>query len=240
LFIHLKTIFKSDSFTAKKYNRKTGNKKIADVHKTTEVLTCLTLESRNKVDEMVDNALKKAELKQGWYRIMMKLKANGLKWLKALHLLAVACWVGGGVSLILLYFIKPGLNDAGTLYGINRSIHHVDIAVVVIPGAFGCFITGLVYSIFSNWGFFRHNWIIYKWIVTIVAILFGTFFLGPWETQMMEISGKIGLSSLTDKSYLYNEKMNLIFGSIQVAVLIITIFISIFRPWKKSKQDNKT
>jgi len=168
---------------------------------------------------------------------MIKLNANGLRWLKAFHLLAVSCWVGGAVSLILLYFIKTGISDGGVLYGINRSIHHVDMAVVVIPGAFGCFITGLVYSTFSNWGFFRHRWLIFKWIVTVIAILFGTFFLGPWETEMMKISGKTGLSSLTDAEYLYNEKMNLFFGTVQVSVLIITIFISVFKPWKKLKKE---
>jgi len=77
--------------------------------------------------------------------------------------------------------------------------------------------------------------LIFKWIVTIAAILFGTFFLGPWETTMMEISGKIGLSSLNDSAYLHNEKMNLVFGIIQVLVLMITIFISIFKPWKSKK-----
>lgn len=169
---------------------------------------------------------------------MIKFKATGLKWLKSFHLIAVSCWIGGAISLILLYFIKSGINNGGVLYGINRSIHHVDMAVVVIPGAFGCLITGLVYSLFSNWGFFRHKWIIFKWIVTVAAILFGTFFLGPWETGMMEISGKLGLNSLTDTEYLYNQKMNLVFGTVQVSVLIITVFISIFRPWRK-RNDNQ-
>ena len=164
---------------------------------------------------------------------MIKFKAGGLRWLRGFHLLAVSCWIGGAVSLLLLYFIKDGVTDGGVLYGINRSIHHVDMAVVVIPGAFGCFITGLIYSAFTNWGFFRHKWITYKWIVTVAAILFGTFFLGPWETEMMEISGKLGLSSLTDGEYLYNEKMNLVFGTVQVSVLMITVFISIFKPWRK-------
>jgi uncharacterized membrane protein len=166
---------------------------------------------------------------------MPKLKAKGLKWLKSFHMIAVSCWVGGAVSLILLYFLKNGIDNGGVLYGINQSIHHVDIAVVVIPGAFGCLVTGLIYSSFSNWGFFKHTWMIFKWIVTVAAILFGTFFLGPWETNMMEISGKIGLSSFNNSDYLYNEKMNLIFGTIQVLVLMITIFISIFKPWKSKK-----
>jgi uncharacterized membrane protein len=166
---------------------------------------------------------------------MTKLGAKGLRWLKGFHLIAVSCWLGGAVALLLLYFLKNGLRDGGVLYGVNQSIHHIDMVVVVIPGAFGCLITGLIYSSFSNWGFFKHNWLIFKWIVTVAAILFGTFFLGPWETTMMEISGKLGMASLSDQAYLYNQKMNLIFGGIQCFVLMITLFISIFKPWKKRK-----
>jgi uncharacterized membrane protein len=158
-----------------------------------------------------------------------------MRWLKGFHLIAVSCWIGGAVALNLLYFLKTGVKDGMVLYGINQSLHHVDMAVVVIPGAIGCFITGLIYSSFSNWGFFKHNWIIFKWIVTVAAILFGTFFLGPWETAMMDISGKMGLLSLANQPYLYNQKMNFLFGSIQCLVLIITLFISIFKPWKRKK-----
>ena len=140
----------------------------------------------------------------------------------------------------MLYFLKDGVADGGVLYGINQSIHHVDMAVVVIPGAFGCLVTGLIYSSFSNWGFFKHTWLVFKWIVTVSAILFGTFFLGPWETKMMEISGKLGLSSLNDPVYLYNEKMNMIFGTVQVLILVTTIFISIFKPWKSKKAKKIT
>jgi uncharacterized membrane protein len=74
---------------------------------------------------------------------MPRLKAKGLKWLKGFHLIAVSCWVGGAVALILLYFLKSGVTDGEVLYGINQSIHHVDIAVIIIPGAFGCLLTGL-------------------------------------------------------------------------------------------------
>jgi uncharacterized membrane protein len=167
---------------------------------------------------------------------MKKLNAKGQRWLKGLHLIAVSCWVGGGVALLLLYFLKDGVTDGGVLYGINQSIHHVDMAVVVIPGAFGCLLTGIVYASFSPWGFFRHNWMIFKWVVTVSAILFGTFFLGPWETEMMKISGELGLSSLSDDAYRYNERMNFIFGLVQVAVLMITVFISVFKPWKSKKR----
>jgi uncharacterized membrane protein len=166
---------------------------------------------------------------------MIRLKSKGLRWLKGFHLIAVSSWVGGALSLILLYFLKNDITDGQILYGINQSIHHVDMVVVIIPGAIGCLLTGLIYCTFSNWGFFKHGWMIFKWIVTIFAILFGTFYLGPWETNMMEISGKLGMESLTNPDYLYNQKMNLIFGAAQCLILMITVFISIFKPWKKRK-----
>jgi uncharacterized membrane protein len=168
---------------------------------------------------------------------MPKIGAKGLRWLKGFHLIAVSCWIGGAVALLLLYFLKDDVTDGGVLYVINQSIHHVDMAVVVIPGAFGCLLTGLIFSIFSNWGFFRHNWLIYKWIVTVTAIIFGTFWLGPWETRMMELSGLLGISALGDDAYLYHQRMNLIFGTLQCLVLMVTVFISIFKPWKKKKSE---
>jgi len=170
---------------------------------------------------------------------MKKLGAKGLRWLKGFHLIAVSCWIGGAVSLLLLYFLKSDVADGGVLFGINQSIHHVDMAVVVIPGAFGCLLTGLVYSVFSNWGFFKHNWLIFKWVVTVSAIVFGTFWLGPWETAMMEISGELGMQALQDRAYLYSQRMNLLFGALQCSVLVSTVFISVFKPWKKkmSLQD---
>ena len=168
---------------------------------------------------------------------MKTLKAKGVQWLKGFHLLAVACWVGGAVSLISLYFLKQGgLRDGGVLYGINQGVHQVDMSIVVVPGAVGCLLTGLVYSIFTNWGFFRHTWLTFKWIITVGAIIFGTFYLGPWEVVMMDISGKLGLASLHDPAYLYNQKMNILFGTIQVGMLIVTIFVSILKPWKKKKE----
>ncbi len=57
---------------------------------------------------------------------------------------------------------------------------------------------------------------------------------------MMEISGKLGMSSLSSSAYQFNEKMNLIFGTVQVLVLMLTVFISIFKPWREKPGKKKT
>jgi uncharacterized membrane protein len=155
--------------------------------------------------------------------------------LKFFHLIAVSSWIGGCVALLLLYFLKTGIWDGNILYGINQSIHHVDIWVVVTPGAFGCLATGLVYSLFSNWGFFKHLWITLKWIITLVGIISGTVLLGPWENNMLDISRRMGLRALSDPTYVFSEKMNFIFGLVQFAMLIVIVYLSVFKPWKGKK-----
>ena len=170
---------------------------------------------------------------------MKKLQPTHLRWLKVLHLACVSCWIGGAVSLLLLYFLKSDIDDGAVLYGINQSIHHVDMAVVVVPGAMGCLLTGFAYSALSNWGFIKQRWITVKWAITVSAIFFGTFFLGPWETAMMNISGELGLAALDDPGYLYNQRMNLWFGTLQVTVLFFTVWISVFKPWRATTKKKR-
>ncbi|NDY58440.1 hypothetical protein G3N56_17035 [Desulfovibrio sulfodismutans] len=170
---------------------------------------------------------------------MYKLSATGLKWLKGLHLLAVACWVGGGVALCLLSMGKDGLGEGafggGALYGVNRAIHVVDMGVVVAMGAMSCLATGLVYGLFTRWGFFEQGWMIFKWIVTVGCILFGTFYLGEWEVAVMDMSRDMGLAALADAGYQRLERLYAVFGRIQVGLLVVTLFVSVFKPWRGKK-----
>ena len=68
---------------------------------------------------------------------------------------------------------------------------------------------------------------------------FGTFFLGPWETRMMDLSGQLGAAAPADAAYRYNMLMHEYFGAFQVALLITTVFISIFKPWKRRRDPQK-
>lgn len=169
---------------------------------------------------------------------MPKLKARGMKWLKGFHLFAVSCWVGGGIALFMLYFLKVKALDGGVLYGMNQAYHHVDICVVIIPGAFGCLLTGILYGALTNWGFFKHKWLIFKWVLTLVAIFCGTFFLGPWEETMLHLSKEMGMLAIINESYVSSEKNLLLFGTIQTLFLIAAIFISIFKPWKGKRIES--
>lgn len=164
---------------------------------------------------------------------MYKLSTNGQKALKTIHLITASCWVGGSLTLGLIYFLKRGIESPEAVYGINKAMHHIDVTIVIIPGAIGCLITGLFYSLFTKWGFFQHQWITIKWFVTISAILFGTFYLGPWIGDMIRLSAEGDVSASSE--YLKIQRLHFIFGNIQALSLIILVYLSVYKPWKGRK-----
>lgn len=164
---------------------------------------------------------------------MVYLKAQGQKILKIVHLIFVAMWIGSGLCMIALLFLSSPANGS-ELYMHSYVLKLID-DFVLIPGAIGCLITGLVYSVFTKWGFFKHKWIIVKWIMTIAQIAFGTFALGPWVNNNVVLAAQLGEAALTDPAVLHNLGMSKLWGSIQVALLLPYIIVSVQKPWKKKK-----
>jgi len=167
---------------------------------------------------------------------MIQLKKNGLKTLKIVHLLTACCWFGGALSLTVLNLSQPQtMPTEGALYGLNLSSHLIDMWVVVKFGAIGCLLTGLLYSLLSPWGFFKHRWVILKWIFTIACILSGTFFLGVWEADMLTLSHDLGNSALTDSAYLATRSQHFLLSLLQLSSLIFMVAISALKPWGRRK-----
>jgi uncharacterized membrane protein len=164
----------------------------------------------------------------------MRLSGAQMKWLKCFHLLSVAGWVGGALSVIVLYFLRfKGAEMGSHLHGIDMASNQIDLWVIIALGGVGCLVTGLVYSIFTNWGFFRHRWVCVKWIVVAFCLLSGTFWLGPLETNMLNISSQFGANAPMDEKYISGIYLNFWLGIMQIALLIFAMFISVLKPWKR-------
>lgn len=165
---------------------------------------------------------------------MKKLSGRGQKWLKSLHIYSGCIWVGCATVLtIMQFFISP--ESDGELYGILSTLDFIDLFILV-PGAIGTFITALIYSIWTNWGWFKHNWITVKWIICLVGLVFGTFWLGPWMSDNAKMAKELGLGALSDPDFIRNQHNSLIFGTGQALTVVFAAFISTLKPWKKKKE----
>lgn len=164
---------------------------------------------------------------------MKTIGNQGMKFLKALHLLSAFLWTGGAFSMMLLIlFVKP--QEAYGIYTYAYSLKMIDDLLIIV-GANGCIITGLLYGIITKWGFFKHRWVAVKWIVTLFMMISGTFAMGPYVNgnvyPIEEVSRYV-----TDSDTFWDSMLQLKgWGLLQIFLLIFTIVISVYKPWKKKQ-----
>jgi hypothetical protein len=152
-----------------------------------------------------------------------------------IHILASFSWAVGGVALCVIVFITyPESGDE--LYMRSKILQIID-DYFIICGAMGALITGLIYGIWTNWGFFKHRWIVFKWIMIVLQILFGAFVLGPRVNDNVVIADQLRNAALTNPVFINNLQITQIFGTIQTILLLIVIVVSVQKPWKKNKTN---
>lgn len=174
-------------------------------------------------------------MKEG-YVLMKKLKANGQKILKIVHLFFVALWVGGCISAVLISFM-PSMAQTNTILGIYLALEFIDY-FVIIPGSSGCLITGIIYGLWTKWGFFKFKWVSVKWGLMVIQMIIGGAFLGQWVGSNVNALQTLGPTALNDQKFIMNQNLIQVLGIVQSVLLIILIGISIFKPWKVTKVDN--
>ena len=158
---------------------------------------------------------------------MKILGTKGLKVLKTFHLLFAFLWIGGGLSMTLLMLTtEPSESDA---YMRALVLKQIDDWLVIV-GANGCLLTGIVYGAFTRWGWFRHGWITAKWILVAFMMLSGTFMMGP------PVNGNAVLG-ISMSEYAQNVETTLFWAVPQCLLYVVVIILSVWKP--KFKKQNQ-
>ncbi|MDR1045253.1 MAG: DUF2269 family protein [Candidatus Adiutrix sp.] len=163
---------------------------------------------------------------------MKKFSARGQRTLKIIHLVTACLWLGGAAAInLMILWLGPG-ESGPELVGYDLARKFID-DLVLIPGAMGCLLSGLLICWLTPWGFFRHRWVAVKWVLTVACILFGTFYMGPRLNGQHLISQELGLAAVSDPLYVANRFHNILGGVVQVLSLLFLVVISVLKPWKK-------
>ena len=142
--------------------------------------------------------------------------------------------VGCGCLYVLLAVVRNEFVSDEEIWAVNMAAKLID-DYIIIPAAIGLLITGLVYSVFTKWGFFKFNWITVKYIIAVISSLFGAFFLGPWVNGMEAMSKLQGLAILQNEVYLRYALLISYFGLLQFLLITVMVVISVLKPWKRGK-----
>jgi len=163
-----------------------------------------------------------------------KLSIRKKQLIVVIHVLSVVCWLGGAMVMLLLgtYMLKA--ENGEMLYYTLENMHLIDV-VFIRYTALVALLTGIVLSVWTNWGLFKHYWILIKLILTISLIGFGIEYMGDWLSQIVHIGKQERFLALSNAAFL-QASYSLIGGAIaNIAALIFMTAISYFKPFGKVK-----
>ncbi|CAM5780763.1 MULTISPECIES: hypothetical protein [Brevibacillus] len=151
-----------------------------------------------------------------------------------IHVLSVVCWLGGAMVMLLLGMYMLKAENGEQLYYTLDNMHLVDV-VFIRYTAVVALLTGIVLSVWTNWGLFKHYWILIKLILTVSLIGFGIGYMADWLSQIVRIAEQERFLALGDAAFL-NTSYSLIGGAIaNIVSLIFMTAITYFKPFGKIK-----
>ena len=140
-----------------------------------------------------------------------------------LHVAVSVGWLGA-VLAYLPFAIRSvsGVDPetARTIYGAMDTIGWG----VIVPCAFGALVTGLIQSLGTSWGLFRHYWVLAKFVLTVggITILLMHMPLVSRLTQAVQEGGI--MTAGIGKPLLVHATGGLV-------ILGLAVILSVFKPW---------
>jgi hypothetical protein len=159
----------------------------------------------------------------------MKLSAKGYKFVKIIHILSSSIWIGAGVIGLFLLTVVLNKNNVSEIL---LAVHYIDL-LIIIPSNLATFITGIIFSKFTEWGFFKHKWIILKYIINLVPLIGGAFIFAPSIINMLSIVEQEGGAALLNPSFILSR--NIFTGAFIgiLLLLIVAVCLTVIKPKSK-------
>ncbi|MGA8943616.1 MAG: hypothetical protein WB502_13020 [Thermoactinomyces sp.] len=168
------------------------------------------------------------------YRLNQKKKSI----LVAVHVLSVASWIGGTLAMWLLAIhLQNGANGEQLLYTM-ASMEVIDENLLKYP-ALLTLITGIMLSVWTQWGLVKHYWVIFKLVLTILTIMIGIFFLNRWTAGLGELIKDMGIIALQNERFQTTWVSVVATSGFNLLCLAFMTFITYLKPFGKVKKNRK-
>ena len=169
---------------------------------------------------------------------MKTLGTKGLQVLKISHLLFATMWIGGVMALVSLQLGQaPQTKDM--MYLAAQS-HLIVDEYFLIPGGIGIIVTAILYGTLTKWGFFKHKWLVVKWILTVLLVALGAGYMGATIKENMVYAQRIQADNADASIFLANIRHVAIAGIVQLIGFAYIIVISVVKPWRKKNTSCKS
>ena len=138
----------------------------------------------------------------------------------------VACSVGWvGAVFVFLALAQIGLisRDAQTVRGVYLVMEPAAWSVLV-PLAFASLLTGIVMSLGTTWGLFRHYWVVFKLLITVFATIILMIYMGTFRYMaVVAADPTVDLDSVRNASPTLHAVLALV-------LLLVALVLAVYKP----------
>ena len=152
------------------------------------------------------------------------------------HVVASVGWLGTIVAFLALAVIGLTSDDAQLVRGVYLASEPLALFAVV-PLALASLLTGLVQSLGTTWGLFRHYWVIVKLGITVFAFLILLLY-----TQTVQHVAGVAEAAGADLEAMRSPSFVLHSG-VGIVLLLIATVLAIYKPrgltrrgWRKQQE----
>ncbi len=166
------------------------------------------------------------------------LNPTSKKVVLAFHLILVANWIGCLMAILVVHISKQS-SFAAAHYFIADKIIFMLSDTLIMNLSLLVALTGLVFSLFTPWSFFKFHLLTVKWVAIFSLAATIIFLAGPAINGMAAISDVLGEVCQGDQNYLKFEQQAVLYSAVQLFLLIVIVLISIFKPWGARQRQSR-
>jgi hypothetical protein len=162
----------------------------------------------------------------GAYTSPMIMTPGVRKFALTTHVTSSVGWLGAVAGFLALSIAGVTSTDGQIVRSAYLAMH-LTTWWVIIPLCFAALLTGVMQSLGTTWGLFRHYWIVTKLLLTVLA----TVILLVHTQPIDEVATLAAMSTLSS-SDLWQLRLQLVGdASAALFVLFATTMLSVYKPW---------
>lgn len=138
------------------------------------------------------------------------------------HVTCSVGWLGAATAYLGLVVAALTRQDAQVLRAAYLAIEPITWFAIV-PLAFGSLLTGLVESLGTQWGLFRHYWVLFKLLLTVFAT---AVLLGNTQT----VRSLAAVAAERDSADIGGLQGQLLHAGGGLLVLLVTTVLAVYKP----------
>ena len=164
------------------------------------------------------------------------------KLMLALHLTVSVGWIGAVMAYMALVLVGMNSRDDQLVSAVWISLKIAGWAVIV-PCALASLVTGLVMALGTKWGLFRHYWVIFSLVLTIIAV---TILIEHMDPQTLLVGTAFVMRSHDPGALRRAFDSELLHSGLGLLVLIVVQVLNIYKPkgitpygWSKQQEQSE-